>query len=83
MVIDWPPPRSARAARGGWTQVGLVRCSAVGGVRCGQGWVGGGFELVGVQCGQRDVDGPAGEVGEDRGVGGEGLDHPGSGLAAP
>lgn len=45
--------------------------------------VGGGVELIGVQCGQRDVDGPAGEVGEvgeDRGVGGEGLDNPGSGL---
>jgi len=74
--------RSCSPGPGDSGGVGAVS-GGVGGVRCAQGWVGGGVELIGVQCSQRDVDDPAGEVGEDRGVGGDGLDHPGAGLAAP
>jgi len=58
----------------------VVPGAVFGGVGGAQrGWVGGGVDLIGVQGGQRDVDDPAGHVGEDRGGGGDGLDQPGSG----
>ena len=70
---------SPGAGRLRWGRCGVRRCGW-GAVRSG---LGRGVELVGVQCAERDVDDPAGEIGEDRGHGGDGLDHPGPGLTAP